>query len=88
MKSLHARVKARNKTMAGKARVAVAREMTELVHLLLDRKDTYKETPPPRPGSDVARKRKPNRRRRPAPNAGRRAGRRPVAARAKAGATK
>lgn len=51
MKSLHSRVKARNKKKAGKARVAVAREIMELVHLLLTRGERYQETPPPRPGS-------------------------------------
>jgi len=51
MKSLHSRVKARNKKKAGKARVAVAREIMELVYLLLTRKEKYKEERPQRPGS-------------------------------------
>ena len=34
-----------------KGRVAVAREMLELVHLVLSRKAPYTETPPPRPGT-------------------------------------
>jgi transposase len=71
MKSLHTRVKARNKNKAGKARVAVGREMIELIHLVLDRKVTYTETPPPRPGSKKAKERKAARQRK------RRAGHRP-----------
>ena len=51
MKSLHSRVKARNPKKVGKARVAVAREILELAHLVLTRKVPYTETPPPRPGS-------------------------------------
>lgn len=51
MKSLHSRVKAKNKKKAGKARMAVAREIMELVHLLLARKESYKEKRPARPGS-------------------------------------
>jgi transposase len=57
MKSLHSRVKARNKKKAGKARVAVAREIMELVYLLLTRKEKYKEERPQRPGSKKQRKR-------------------------------
>ena len=57
MKSLHSRVKARNPKKAGKARVAVAREMLELAHLVLTRKVPYMETPPPRPGSKQTKKR-------------------------------
>lgn len=73
MRSLHSRVRARNKKKAGKARVAVARELLELAHLVLTRKVTYTETPPPRPGSEKARQ--PDRRRR-APTSGRGARRR------------
>jgi len=54
MKSLHSRVKARNKRMPGKARVAVAREIMELVYLLLTRGVKYMEKPPARPGSEKA----------------------------------
>jgi len=63
MRSLHARVKAKNKRYPGKARVAVAREILGLVHLLLSRGEMYQETPPPRPGSDqgITRRRNPNR---------------------------
>ena len=43
MRSLHSRVKARNKTMPGKARVAVARKLMELVHVLLTRREMYVE---------------------------------------------
>lgn len=50
MKSLYERVKARNKHQPGKARVAVARELLELAHLLLRRQVPYQEAPPPRPG--------------------------------------
>jgi transposase len=38
----------------GKARVAVARELAELAHLLLSRRVLFTETPPPRPGSPKA----------------------------------
>ncbi len=56
MKSLHSRAKARNKKTAGKARVAVARELVELVHLLLSGGVPYTEKRPPRPGSERSRK--------------------------------
>jgi transposase len=56
MKSLHARVKAKNKKKAGKARVAVARETIELVHLLLTKNEKYREERPTRPGSKINRK--------------------------------
>jgi transposase len=52
MRGLHSRVKAKNKNKAGKARVAVARELMELVHLVLSRRVQYDENPPPRPGSE------------------------------------
>lgn len=51
MKSLHSRVKAKNANRAGKARIAVARELLELAHLLLSRGELYQEKRPPRPGS-------------------------------------
>ena len=51
MRSLYNRVKGRNKSAPGKARVAVARELMELAYLVLTRRVTYMETPPPRPGS-------------------------------------
>lgn len=51
MKSLYERVKARNKGLAGKARVAVARELLEIAHLVLSRHVPYQETPAPRPGT-------------------------------------
>ena len=51
MRSLAARVRARNKKKPGKARVAVARELLELAHLLLSRGELYQEKPPARPGS-------------------------------------
>jgi transposase len=51
MKSLHSRVKAKNRKKPGKARVAVAREIMELVYLLLTRNECYSEKRPPRPGS-------------------------------------
>lgn len=51
MRSLHARVKAKNPYRVGKARVAVSREMLELAHLLLTHGKTYQEHPPARPGS-------------------------------------
>lgn len=51
MKSLLERVKGRNPDAPGKARVAVARELAELAHLLLSRRVLYTETPPARPGS-------------------------------------
>jgi len=54
MRSLYNRVKGRNKSAPGKARVAVARELMELAHLLLTRRVPYTETPPPRPGSQKA----------------------------------
>ena len=52
MNSLHSRVRSRNAKRPGKARVAVARELLELAHLILTRKVPYTETPPARPGSD------------------------------------
>jgi transposase len=54
MRSLYNRVKRRNKTTPGKARVAVARELAELAHLVLTRCVPYMESPPPRPGSGTA----------------------------------
>jgi transposase len=54
MKSLLERVKGRNRNAPGKARVAVARELAELAHLLLSRRALFTETPPPRPGSPKA----------------------------------
>jgi transposase len=45
MKSLNSRVKARNPKRQGKARVAVARELIELAHLLVTRGENYKELP-------------------------------------------
>ncbi|MHC4252091.1 MAG: hypothetical protein ACYS9X_23475 [Planctomycetota bacterium] len=73
MKSLLERVKARNRRQPGKARVAVARELAELAHLLLSRRVLYTETPPPRPGSPeaVAAAKKSKRARRSSPPAGR-----------------
>jgi len=55
MKSLYERVKARNPHKAGKARVAVARELLEVAHLVLSRKVPYQETPAPRPGTRPSR---------------------------------
>jgi hypothetical protein len=43
MRSLHARVRARNPKRTGKARVAVAREIAELAHLLVTRDVSYQE---------------------------------------------
>jgi len=54
MKSLYMRVKNRNKDKPQKARIAVARELIELSHLLLTRKVKYEEKRPPRPGSKEA----------------------------------
>lgn len=51
MRSLHSRVKGRNKKQPGKARIAVARELLELAHLLLSRQQMYQEKRPPRAGS-------------------------------------
>ena len=51
MRSLYNRVKRRNKSAPGKARMAVARELMELAHLVLTRRVPYMESPPPRPGS-------------------------------------
>jgi len=51
MRSLHARVKARNPKHAGKARIAVARELLELAHVLLRHQVLYREQRPVRPGS-------------------------------------
>jgi transposase len=53
MRALHTRVRERNKKKPGKARVAVARELLELVYLVLSRQVMYLESPPPRPGSQV-----------------------------------
>jgi len=43
MRSLHSRVKSRNKKATGKARVAVAREIIELVWTLLKKGEKYRE---------------------------------------------
>jgi transposase len=51
MRSLHSRVARRNPKQKGKARIAVARELLELAHLLLSRQQLYQEKPAPRPGS-------------------------------------
>lgn len=51
MRSLHSRVRARNKRKPGKARVAVAREIVQLAWLLLSRGQRYCENPPGRAGS-------------------------------------
>ncbi len=69
MKSLLERVKGRNRNAPGKARVAVARELAELAHLLLSRRVLFTETPPPRPGSPeaVAAAKKSQRGKRPSP---------------------
>jgi transposase len=48
MRSLHARVRARNPKRGGKARVAVAREIAELAHLLVSRAVPYQEQRPDR----------------------------------------
>jgi hypothetical protein len=61
MRSLHSRVKARNKTMPGKARVAVARKLMELVHVLLTRREMYVE---PSSEDGASQSSKPRRRRR------------------------
>jgi transposase len=53
MKSLHARVRARNPERTGKARVAVARELLELAWILLRRGERYREKRPVRPGSQA-----------------------------------
>jgi len=62
MRSLHSRVKARNKAMPGKARVAVARKLMELVHVLLTRGEMYVE-PSSEDGANPASQRKRRRRR-------------------------
>lgn len=61
MASLHARVKAKNPKQPGKARVAVAREILELVYLLLTRNQRYQERPARRPGSERSHRSRPNR---------------------------
>lgn len=66
MRSLHSRVKARNKAMPGKARVAVARKLMELVHVLLTRGEMYVEPPSgdgASPASQPRRRRRGRRRR-------------------------
>jgi transposase len=50
MNILHARVRAKNRQQSGKARVAVARQIAELAHLLVTRETIYQEQPPRRPG--------------------------------------
>lgn len=55
MAALYSRVKARNVKRPGKARVALARELAELAHLLVNRGVPYQERPPARPGSELAR---------------------------------
>lgn len=62
MRSLHSRVRARNPKYPGKARVAVAREIIELAHLILSRQVRYEEEPSPRPGSEKGAVRRRNRR--------------------------
>jgi transposase len=65
MRALYERVKAKHPDQKGKARVAVARELLELAHLLLSRGELYQERPPARPGSAEDRRsgktRRPNR---------------------------
>jgi len=61
MKSLYMRVKLRNRSTPGKARVAVAREILELAWLLLTRGQYYQEDPPGRPGSRIEVSSRPNR---------------------------
>jgi len=57
MLSLHARVRAKNRDKPAKARVAVARELIELAHLILTRRVRYVEKRPPRPGGNGSRRR-------------------------------
>jgi transposase len=52
MRSLYSRVRARNPKYPGKARIAVAREILEVAHLILTRQVEYEENPSPRPGSE------------------------------------
>jgi transposase len=52
MRSLYSRVRARNPKYPGKARIAVAREILEVAHLILTRQVKYEEEPSPRPGSE------------------------------------
>lgn len=59
MRSLHARVRARNVKRPGKARVAVARELIELAHLLVKKSVKYEEKPPVRPGGKTRMRRSP-----------------------------
>lgn len=59
MRSLYSRVRARNPKYPGKARIAVAREILEVAHLVLTRQVKYEEEPSPRPGSE---QKAPNRR--------------------------
>jgi len=61
MKSLYTRVKMRNRSAPGKARVAVAREILELAWVLLTRDQYYQENPPGRPGSSKEKPSRPNR---------------------------
>jgi transposase len=62
MRALYERVKAKHPDKKGKARVAVARELLELAHLLLSRGEPYQERPPARPGSREERSRRESRR--------------------------
>ena len=62
MRALYERVKAKHPDKKGKARVAVARELLELAHLLLSRGERYQERPPARPGSREERSRRESRR--------------------------
>jgi transposase len=50
MASLYGRVLARNRKSAGKARVAVAREIVEVAYVVLKKGVKYQENRPPRPG--------------------------------------
>lgn len=52
MRSLFERVRAKNRDKPGKATVAVAREIMEVVHIVLSRRVMYMENPPPRPGTE------------------------------------
>jgi transposase len=58
MRSLHSRVARRNPKHTGKARIAVARELLELAHLLLKHQALYLEEPPARPGSQAGARRR------------------------------
>lgn len=54
LRALYARLTQGGRTNKNQAKVAVARELAQLVYIVLKKKEPYTETPPSRPGSNKA----------------------------------